>query len=263
MRIAKTIGKYKSIGGITIVNTKIEDEIIDRVKRYATERNISGSLMRDVFRALIDGSVNIQNNNDDKFEDFIFYDSLRHGNFEPQRLSKLRIGFQGEYGAFSDLAIRSNFPNSISIPCAKFSTTFDVLDNSAIDYAHVPIENSQAGSILEVFKLLERRDVKIVYEIVFQVNHMLIGFSNLEKINRVYSHPQALVQCKTFIQNNNLQSIEFHDTAGSVRHIKDNQLTNAAAIASERAAELYGMEIIERNIQDIKHNLTRFLLIGK
>ncbi len=177
----------------------------------------------------------------------------------------MKIAFQGERGAYSEIAAIKYFGINIEIiPCKTLADTFYVAENEA-DFAIVPIENSIEGSVNEACDLLLITNLKIVGEIYVKIEHALISYheNTLKDIKRVFSHPQALAQCRKFISKLNLEAIPYYDTAGSVKMLSENYIKDAAAIASKRAAELYNMKIIAENISDEENNFTRFIVLGK
>jgi prephenate dehydratase len=130
-----------------------------------------------------------------------------------------KVAFQGEHGAYSEIAALKFFPNSELIPMKLFQDVFDALHNNSIDYAVVPIENSIEGSVNEIYDLLLSTEKKITAEIFLRVNHCLIALPNNTTITRVFSHPQALAQCRNYLKKRNVDSLPTYDTAGSVRLI--------------------------------------------
>jgi prephenate dehydratase len=176
---------------------------------------------------------------------------------------EIRIAFQGERGAYSEMAIMLNFPTSTAIPLKTFYDVFETVKNHRNGIAVVPIENSIEGSVSETYDLLLQDKIYVSGEIFQRINHCLIVNKDYKKIINVYSHPQALGQCRNYIQSKNLEPIPAFDTAGAVKFIKENKMMKSAAIASRRAAEIYEMEILEEGIEDKKNNFTRFLVISK
>ena len=175
-----------------------------------------------------------------------------------------RISFQGERGAYSEAASISFFGNDIeAIPCHTFS---DVLKNTESDssgYSILPIENSLEGSVGESNDLLLETDLNVIGEIYHRIHHCLIGTGSIGDIDTVYSHPQALGQCRKFIQENSLKTVPSYDTAGSVKIIKNLNKNNVACIASKNAAEIFGVPIIKEGVEDNANNYTRFLVFSK
>ncbi|MEM2759632.1 MAG: prephenate dehydratase [Nitrososphaerales archaeon] len=177
----------------------------------------------------------------------------------------MKVAFQGERGAYSEMAALHHFGSDIEVvPCKTFADVFDIIEESKVDYAVVPIENSIEGSVNETYDLLISTRKMVCNEIYFRVIHCLISYtdSELSKIKAVYSHPQALAQCRNFLNKHAMMPIPFYDTAGSVKMLKEFPIENAGAIASERAAETYGMKIIVKGIEDSKNNYTRFIVLA-
>ena len=175
----------------------------------------------------------------------------------------LRIAFQGERGAYSEMAIMLNFPASTAIPLKTFHDVFETVKNHQNEIAVVPIENSIEGSVSETYDLLLQDKIYVSGEIFQRINHCLIVNKEYKKIINVYSHPQALGQCRNYIQSKKLEPIPAFDTAGAVKFIKENKMMKSAAIASRRAAEIYEMQILEEGIEDKNNNFTRFFVISK
>ena len=175
-----------------------------------------------------------------------------------------RVAFQGEPGAYSEMATIQYFRNSNLVPLKSLQDVFDGLSHGDVDFGVVPIENSIEGSVNETYDLLLDTRFVVSGEIYLRVRHCLIvnkgGGSN---IRSVYSHPQALAQCRRYLQERKLAAVAAYDTAGAVKMIKQKQNMEVAAIASSRAAELYDMHILEEGIEDNKNNFTRFLIISK
>ena len=178
----------------------------------------------------------------------------------------MKIAIQGEPGAFSHEAALKFVPGAEIVPCALSAEVFAALDAGTADAAAIPIENSLAGSVLEHFDLLLKHDVKVVEETLLRIRHNLIVLPGVTvaEINRVYSHPVALAQCRQFLSNHPaMKAIAFYDTAGSVKQLAELGDPHVAAIASEAAAAIYGAEILEREIEDDPENYTRFFLVRR
>jgi chorismate mutase/prephenate dehydratase len=176
----------------------------------------------------------------------------------------LRVAFQGELGAYSEMAVYSFFGQSAEVkPCKSFDEVFESVKIGGVDYGVVPIENSIEGSVNRTYDLFLEYDLKVCGEIIIRVSHCLIAHecTRIDLIKTVYSHPQALAQCRKFLEHHKLKAISTFDTAGSVKMIKEEKLMDAAAIASERAAQIYAMTILKREIEDVKNNSTRFFVL--
>ncbi len=146
-----------------------------------------------------------------------------------------------------------------------FDEVFDDCAGGRAPYALVAIENSIAGSLLQNYDLLAKNDLTIIGEALLRIEHHLIAHpgATLDSIREIWSHPMAINQSQAFLDRLDAEVIEKRDTAGSVKYIKDHELKATAAIASERAAELYGMQILRPNIETDPHNYTRFLLMSR
>lgn len=182
--------------------------------------------------------------------------------------NSLKVGFQGERGAYSEAAAVAFFENSVTpIPHADFDSVFEAVTNEQDDYGVLPIENSLAGSIHRNYDLLLRHDLSIVGEIQIPIAHQLIALPGvtLADIKKVYSHPQGLAQCEHSITKllPNAQRITTYDTAGSVKMIKEQNIVDGAGLASERAASIYEMNIVQPDMQDDSENYTRFVVVSR
>jgi prephenate dehydratase len=182
----------------------------------------------------------------------------------------MKIAIQGELGSFSHQAAEAMLTRESKrvtiVPCARSLEVFDRLKRGQVEGAVIPIENSLAGSVAEHFDLLLSRDVHIIREFRLRIVHNLIAApgTKLNAVQRVFSHPVALDQCRElFARNTKLEPVPFYDTAGSVKHIVAENLRDAAAIASRRAAEVYNGKILKAGIEDDKKNFTRFFLIKR
>ncbi len=177
----------------------------------------------------------------------------------------MKVSFQGEPGAYSEQAVFNYFGSVETVPCESFDAMFDAVVSGKSDAALAPIENSLAGSIHQNYDLLLRHDLHIVGEYLLRVRHCLIAMPGVKKegIKKAISHPQALGQCAGYLRNGGIKPEQVYDTAGSVKMLKESGARDVAAIASKRAAELYGMQILEEGIEDNPENYTRFLAIQK
>lgn len=177
----------------------------------------------------------------------------------------MRVAFQGEAGAFSEQAVLDHYGGADPVSCESFEAVFEAVNSQKCDAGIVPVENSLAGSIHQNYDLLMQNDLFIVGEYVLRVRHCLIANPGAEqaRIQKAVSHPQALGQCANFLRRNGIEPENGFDTAGSVKALKESGALDAAAIASRRAAEIYGMEILEEGIEDNPENYTRFLAIQR
>ena len=178
---------------------------------------------------------------------------------------EITIGYQGEPGAYSEEALHASFPAATAKAFRTLRHVFHRVADQTIDFALVPVENSQAGSILETYDLLLEYRALVVGEVALQVDHCLLAPPNAERsqLTRVLSHPQALAQCEAFIVRERLEPIPVYDTAGGARQVQQERRADQAAIAGHRAAELYDLAILAERIQTVQENITRFFLISR
>lgn len=178
----------------------------------------------------------------------------------------LRVAYQGEPGAYSDLAAREALGGAIeTVPCESFDAVFERLAAGEVERAVVPVENSLAGTIHRVYDLLLRHDLSIVGERTLTISHCLIAAPGvaLEEIEVVRSHPHALAQCEHRLRNLGLAVEVAADTAGAVKTLAASGSRNAAALASAWAAEVYGLSVLQTAMEDHVHNYTRFIVLAR
>lgn len=176
----------------------------------------------------------------------------------------VRVAFQGEHGAYSEEAVIEYFGEVDLLPCRTFLDVFRAVAEGGASDGLVPVENSLAGTINETYDLLLQYDIPIYGEVVLQIEHCLMAIpgQDISQIRRVYSHPQALAQCDVFLRELGVETVAIYDTAGGARMVSERRLRGTGAIAAARAANLYGLEVIARGIQNEKDNFTRFYAIG-
>src|SRR5438270_2235102 len=175
------------------------------------------------------------------------------------------IAFQGQPGAYSDLACRHVFPQMTTLPCPAFEDAFAAVRDGAAGLAMIPIENSVAGRVADIHHLMPDSGLYIIGEHFERVNHHLLGLpgTKLEAIRTVRSHVHALGQCRNFIRAHRLTPVVAADTAGSAAEIKERGDPAIAAIAPELAGQIYGLVSLAENIEDAEHNTTRFLIMSR
>ncbi len=176
-----------------------------------------------------------------------------------------KVAFQGEKGAYSEEAIYKHYGTKVeAVPRPYIRDVFNAVEAGEADYGLIAVENSIEGTIVRSFDLLNERSLKASGEEILRIKHCLIGHpdAKLEDIKKAYSHPQALGQSREYLESHDIEAMNFYDTAGSVKWIKDNNILDAAGIASAQAAETYGMKILANGIETNSENYTRFLEIG-
>ncbi|XP_054812574.1 arogenate dehydratase/prephenate dehydratase 2, chloroplastic-like [Prosopis cineraria] len=179
--------------------------------------------------------------------------------------SRLRVGYQGVRGAYSESAAQKAYPNCEAVPCDEFDTAFEAVERWLVDRAVLPIENSLGGSIHRNYDLLLRHRLHIVGEVKYAVRHCLLTNHGvkIEDLKRVLSHPQALAQCEDTLTSLGLVREAVDDTAGAAKHVAFHKLRDAGAVASSAAAEIYDLNILAQDIQDDSDNITRFLMLAR
>ena len=176
-----------------------------------------------------------------------------------------KISFQGVEGAYSHLAVQEFFPESEPVPCKTFEIAISKAESEQVDFAMIPIENSAAGRVADIHRLLPKSDLHINYEHFQRVEHKLLIHpdSKIENIKKIISHEQALAQCSNKIQKLDFDILVGADTAGSAKNIYENKVLDTAAIASSLAADIYALKIVDESFANSKNNITRFYVMSK
>jgi prephenate dehydratase len=183
-----------------------------------------------------------------------------------RRSSSTKVAIQGELGSFSHEAAERMVPRCTVVPCARSVEVFDRLDHASVAAAVIPIENSLAGTVAEHADLLVTREVFVQAEFLLRIVHNVVAGPGVKfgSLRKAFSHPVALDQCRDFFRRHpRIEPVPFYDTAGSVKHVVAEHLTDAAGIAGRHAARQYSGKILEEGIEDDKRNFTRFLLIRR
>lgn len=270
MDVVINVAKYKIENNIPIFNGAREIEVIEKNISRLNNKEYS-KLTEEFFTNLMELSRSFQSdiikeNYIDKSKANIIVENISTKN-DKKDLVNIKIGYQGVKGSFSEEAMIKYFgENHITIDCEEFEDVFIALKNNEVDYGVLPIENSFTGAITTVYDLLVKYGLYIVGEECIKINQNLIGVkgSKLEDIKEIYSHPQGFEQSREFLsKKSNLKLIPFHNTAISAKYISEAKDKSKAAIASLRAAEIYGLDIIEKEINDKNNNHTKFIVIGK
>ena len=180
-------------------------------------------------------------------------------------MSQKIIAFQGVEGAHSHLACRKSYPDYKTLACPTFEAVFEAVGSGKANIGMIPIENSYAGRVAEVHNILANTDLHIVGETFLRVAHHLMApkGTKIEDVREVHSHPQALMQCNKNITALGIKAIKAENTAIAAKSIAELNDKTKAAIASELAAEVNGLEILKRNMEDSETNLTIFIAVAK
>lgn len=176
-----------------------------------------------------------------------------------------KISFQGDFGANSDTACRKMFPDMEPLPCTTFEDALNAVETGEADLGMIPIENTLAGRVADIHHLLPQTQLFIVGEYFLPIHFQLMVLPGVEKqeIKTVHSHIHALGQCRKIIRNNGWKAIVASDTAGAAKFIKQMGDRSQAALAPKLAAELYGLDIIESDVEDAINNVTRFVVVSR
>ncbi|HIH18900.1 TPA: prephenate dehydratase [Candidatus Micrarchaeota archaeon] len=233
----------------SLLTARLKGGVHDKAREeevLARARKLSGGILRPeaterVFSGLISDSKKLQEQN-------------------------LKLAaFQGEHGAYSEMAAGIVDPSAVPISCPEFADVFSGVKAGHFDFGVVPVENSLEGAVTQVNDLLLESDLTIAAEAYVPVHHCLLALhdSDYREIKAVYSHPQALAQCRGFIERNRLEARPFYDTAGAAMMLSEERLRAAGAIASRLCAKLYGLEVVKENIEDHQSNTTRFVALAR
>ncbi len=236
MGLALRTKKFQEAGD----EARSEENVLERVNRMNLDL-IKSSFSRQLLKTIIDESKRLQD--------------------EDRRL----VAFQGEHGAYGEVASRKLVPAGAYIPCLEFIDVFRGVEEGHFDLGVVPVENSLEGAVTQVNDLLTTTALKVIGEVKVVVNHCLLATeaTDYREIRVVYSHPQALAQCRDFLMRNKLEPRPYYDTAGAAKMLARENPKAAAAIASALCGELYDLEIIKEGIEDGPSNSTRFLLLAR
>lgn len=174
------------------------------------------------------------------------------------------ISFQGAAGANSDIACRQMFPDMVPLPCTSFEECFAAVRNGAASLAMIPIDNSLAGRVADIHHLLPASGLQIIGEHFLRIEFCLVGLpgASIADIQEVHSHVHALGQCRNLFKNIDARPVVHSDTAGAARDVAAWQDPTRAALSTRLAAEIYGLQILQENVEDADHNTTRFVIMA-
>jgi chorismate mutase / prephenate dehydratase len=239
MKVTREIGLEKQQTGRAVEDKSREKEVLERVRSQALAAHLSPDEVENIYLRIIAASKEAQAST---------------------------VAFQGELGAYSEEAALQYFGAAARLqPCETLEEVFQLVEKGRVQYGLVPVENSLEGSVTRTYDLLLDSNAKVNGETELRIVHCLIGLpdATIDSVKEVYSHPQALGQCKNFILKMGWKPNATYDTAGSVKLIKDGRSLDRAAIASARAAEIYGMKILLKGIEDNNQNFTRFFVLSR
>lgn len=239
IHIAEEIGKGKKEQNQLIEDMAREQQVMEHVKLIAQDKNLKLADIENIYRQIMAACKRVQG---------------------------VEVAFQGEIGAYTEEAASRFFGSSIMLrPRETLEEVFRQVETEVVQFGVVPIENSLEGSISRVYDLLLESNLMVCGEIELRIVHCLIGNpgATMDTIKKVYSHPQALAQSRNFLNHLKVELIPTYITSAGVRMVKEQGGQDSAAIASIRAAEIYGMKIIAQEIEDNPNNFTRFFILAK
>ena len=259
VELAGKIGVLKMEKGLPVIDEAREEDVYTRLSEKAKALGITVSDVKSIYREIIRMCTAVQAKETEEKKT-----TASLGVRKSEKISS--VAFQGEVGAYSEQAARLFFGPTASVrPCKSLSSVFEMVEKGVSAFGVVPVENSLEGSVNETYDLLLDSSLKVSGEIDLRVVHCLIASpeTQLSDIRVVYSHPQALAQCRRFLESLNCEVVSTYDTAGSVKMIRERRLVDSAAVASEKAADVYGMKVLRRAIEDSPNNYTRFYVLSK
>ena len=236
MELALMARKFKS----SIEDSEREKDLLDRIRRNSTGL-INAEFIKKVYIEIIKESKNLQK--------------------EDRKL----IAFRGEHGAYGEVASREWNSDFVPVPCIEYSDVFEGVDSELYEYGIVPVENTLGGVVGEVNELLINTSLNVVGAVELPIYLCLLALPGTDhrEIHSVYSHSQALAQCRNFLARNRLEPIQYYDTAGAAKMLAEKTPKSSAVIASSLSAEIYDLEIIKEDIDDFERNMTNFLVLSK
>lgn len=261
MNISQQVAQYKVERGIPVLNEEREQQILDNVAEKCGEQ---GEAIKTVFAATMDASRALQHKiigGGKALRDAVNA-SLIDGRLTADGAS---IACQGVDGAYSGVTAGNLFPDSEIKYYKQFEDVFEAVNRGEARFGVIPVENSTAGSVHESYDLIMKYRFYVVGAYDLKIEHCLCAKKDTkyEDINDVYSHPQALSQCNSFLKNFDFTGINYSNTAAAARYVAESSRNDIAVICSEKAAKQYNLKIIRKNIQNSSNNQTRFIVISK
>ncbi len=257
-RIVRRVLSDKLQRDVHIRDNEREEVLLEKIRKVGAEEGVDPFFLEQLFREIIQHSVRYQT-----------HALIDHQNDKAEE-QQIRVAYQGTDGAFSHQAAMRHFKQRYSmVECigyTRFEQAAAAVENGDVDVAILPIENTTAGSINDTYDLLNEKELFIIGEEILKVVHCLMAPEkvSLSNIRRILSHPQAIAQCSRFLASLNRCHVEsYFDTAMAARKVRDDGDLSQAAIGSSYAAEIYGLEILERDLANQPKNYTRFVVVSK
>lgn len=257
MKCAEQVAAVKKEKNLPVFNAQREQEILDRAAEKAGEY---GQAVRGIYSTMMSVSRERQYQ---LLESGGALRELTASSMENLPTDGAKVACPGVVGAFTHRAACTVFPNGEMTFHPHFDQVFEAVEQGAADFGVIPVENSSAGSVVDVYDLILRYRFYIVRAVTLPVRHFLCGTENSEEIQIVFSHPQALAQCSDFLNQKGWKKQEYSNTAAAAKMLSLERLHHAAVICSKEAAEKYGLTVLEENIQNARDNCTRFIVISR
>lgn len=260
MECSRQVANYKKATNTSIMNLKREQEILDKVEEQGGEFGYAAQLL---FSNILELSRGLQHDIIGSGKEI--RDEISNAKGAINKGKNVKIALQGIVGSNSHEATTKLFPECQPVFYKSFAKVFEAVNNGEADYGVLPVENSSAGSVADVYDLILQYRFYIVKALDLPIEHCLCSIrqSELSDIEQVWSHPQALAQCTEFINNHNLSTVPSPNTAIAAMDIAKEKRLNCAAICTERAAQEYGLKVLVKGCQNEKDNSTRFIVISK
>ena len=242
MNAAELVAKYKKEHGLSILDTSRENEIIKKNSELITDEAVK-----------------------EYYVEFLKNNMALSRAYQSRLNVGMRIAYSGVEGAYAHIASKKMYPDAIYVPYGDFESAYRSVENGECDACVLPIENSYAGDVTTVMDLMFSGSLYVTQALELEINHCLIGLPGAKKedIKTVVSHPQALSQCVDYVNQNGYKEITYQNTALAAKYVKETNDKSLGAIASEETAEIFGLDIIEKNINTSRTNTTRFLSFAR
>ncbi len=263
MECASDVAEYKREKKMAVYDKAREDQKLETLSAMAEDNFMKRSL-KEIFRQIMSISRKYQYQLLKQRDRYIenYFQQVEELEIYPDT----RVVYQGVEGAYQQMAVEEFFGENIdSYHVDTFNDVALALNRGDADYGILPIENSSAGNVQGNYDILLKNDICVVAEVILEIKHGLIGLpgAKKEEIEVVYSHPQGLMQCRDYLETLGVKGISVGNTALAAKKVKEEGNPAYGAIASEKAAKLYGLEILEHHVNDVRTNATRFLILSK
>ena len=242
MKAVKTVAECKQELGLPVFDSKREDDVIERNTKYIRDEEL-----RSYYINFLKGNMDISKK------------------YQHRLLKGVKVAYSGVPGAFANIAAKRIFPDGTPVSFDGFKAAYDAVVEGECDLAVLPIENSYAGDVSQVMDLAFFGDLYIngVYELAINQNLLGVRGAILKDIRQVVSHPQALAQCAEYIKDQGFSKKDAFNTAAAAKEVAEKNDKSVAAIASYETAKLYGLDVIEKNINENRNNTTRFAVFSR